>query len=236
MDVQEQQSHHEEVDPHVRGRWLSDLILGTQDGLVNTLGVVLGVAAASDSTKITFAAGLAAAIAEAVSMAAVAFTSSAARGELYRAERDRELRHIEETPLVEREEIRRLYEKKGFRGPLLERVVDTICERPDVWVEVMMAEEHGLAAVDRGASLRAGVIVGVSALVGAVLPVLPFLWLGRTAAAVVSLMVGGGGLFLLGAVQGRVTSRSSGRTGGKLMAIGLVSAVVGWVVGALAAR
>lgn len=239
MDPGEQLSHHEEVDPHVRGRWLSDLILGAQDGLVNTLGIVLGVAAASESAGITFAAGLAAAAAEAVSMAAVAFTTSAAMGELYRAEREREYRHITQTPLIEREEVRRLYEKKGFRDPLLERVVSTICENPDVWVEVMMAEEHGLVPIERRTSLRSAAIVGVASLAGALLPVLPFMpftHLGRGAAAVLALALGAGGLFLLGAVQGRVTNRGPARTGTTLMLIGLMSSAIGYGIGALAAR
>lgn len=237
MDRAEQHLHHDRVDPHVRGRWLSDLILGAQDGLVNTLGVVLGVAAASDSVRVTFAAGLAAGIAEAVSMGAVAFTSSSARGELYRAERAREYRHVDLTPLVEREEIRRIYQRKGFEGLLLERVVDTICANPDVWVDVMMAEEHELAAVDRRASLKAAaVVVGLSALLGSLLPVLPFGFLAQRAAIIGALTAGAGGLFALGAVEGKVTNRRSGRSGAALMLIGLASAIVGWVVGAVASR
>jgi VIT1/CCC1 family predicted Fe2+/Mn2+ transporter len=231
----EQRRHHDRVDPHFRGRWLSDLILGAQDGLVNTLGVVLGVAAASDSARITFAAGLAAAIAEAVSMGAVAYTSSAAMGELYRSEREREYRHITRAPTVEREEIRALYAKKGFEGDLLERVVETICANPDVWVEVMMAEEHGLTPVSRRSSLRAAAVVGFASLAGAVLPVLPFVRLARTPASMVSLALGAAGLFALGAIEGRVTTRRPARSGVSLMLIGLVSASVGYVVGALAA-
>lgn len=234
MNVVDQRNHHEHVDPHVHGRWLSDLILGAQDGLVNTLGVVLGVAAASGSARVTFAAGLAAGIAEAVSMAAVAFTSSAARGELYRAERAREYRHIERAPFVEREEIRRLYAQKGFRGDLLERVVETICANRDVWVEVMMAEEHALAPVDRAASLRAAVIVGGSALAGSLLPIVPFALLSRWQAVAMATSAGAVGLFALGVIEGRVTNRPPAKAGLTLTLIGLASALAGYAVGALA--
>ncbi len=55
---------------------LRDIILGGQDGLVNVLGVTLGVAAASGDTRIVLAGGLAATFAESFSMAAVAYTSS----------------------------------------------------------------------------------------------------------------------------------------------------------------
>jgi VIT1/CCC1 family predicted Fe2+/Mn2+ transporter len=59
--------------------WLHDLILGGQDGLVNTLGLALGAVAAGADTRLVVAAALAGAIAESVSMGAVAYTSEQAR-------------------------------------------------------------------------------------------------------------------------------------------------------------
>jgi predicted membrane protein (TIGR00267 family) len=227
----EQRIYHSTIDPHVRGRWLSDLLLGAQDGLVNTLGVVLGVAAAGASTRVTLAAGLAAGFAEALSMAAVAYTSSLARGELFRSEAAREYRHLETTPAIEREEIRQLYAAKGFSGELLDRVVSTICANKDVWVAVMMSEEHGLADVDRRASLRSGVIVGFASLVGAVLPVLPFAFLREKASIASALAIGALSLFALGAFKAKVTTSSTVRGGGVLALIGLASALAGYVVG-----
>ena len=232
LDPGAQREHHERVDPHVHGRWLSDVILGAQDGVVNTLGVVLGVAGASGSARITLAAGFAAALAESVSMAAVAYTSSAARGDLFRAERDRELRHTETTPAIEREEIRRIYTAKGFRGPLLDDVVDTICADRDVWVGVMMAEEHRLEAVDDAASRRSALIVGVASFVGAIIPVLPFAVLAKNAAILVAIVLGGVALYALGAMKAAFTAGSRRRSGLVLAVIGLASAAVGYLVGA----
>jgi VIT1/CCC1 family predicted Fe2+/Mn2+ transporter len=225
-----QRDHHERVDPHVRGRWLSDLVLGAQDGIVNTLGVVLGVAAAVPESRIVLASGVAAAAAESLSMAAVAYTSSRTRGELYRAERDREYRHIASTPDVERAEIRRLYERKGFRGAILDEIVETICANKDVWVGVMMAEEHELADVDRTAALRGAVVVGASSLAGSILPVLPFGWLGRAPAVAVSLAAGVALLFALGAFKARLTVGRPAKSGATLAAIGLAAAILGYAV------
>lgn len=227
-----EQHIHEHVDPHVRSRWLSDLVLGAQDGLVNTLGVVLGVAAASANAQVTLAAGLAAGFAESVSMAAVAYTTSMARGELFRSERSREYRHIEKTPGIERDEVRRLYAAKGFEGPLLDRVVDTICANKDVWVAVMMSEEHGLTAVERRSSLRSAAIVGVSSLAGALVPVLPFAVFAGGPAIGLSLGVGALALFGLGAFKSKVTATRKARGGLVLALIGMASAVVGYLVGA----
>jgi VIT1/CCC1 family predicted Fe2+/Mn2+ transporter len=235
--AEEQRRRHLEHDPHVHGRSLGDLVLGAQDGLVNTLGVVLGVAAASADARVVFAAGMAAGIAESLSMAAVGYTSSVARGDLFRSERAREYRHIDATPLVEREEVRAIYVRKGFEGELLERVVDTICANKDVWVAVMMAEEHELAPIDRRASVRSAAIVGVSALAGSVVPVLPFGVLGIGQGVAVALVLGTVLLFALGAYKATVTTSRRARSGVELALIGMASAVGGYVIGyALAPR
>jgi VIT1/CCC1 family predicted Fe2+/Mn2+ transporter len=166
-------------------------------------------------------------------MGAVGYTSSVARGELFRAERAREYRHVEATPAIEREEIRRLYAKKGFREPLLGRVVDTICESKDVWVAVMMAEEHELADVDRSTSLRSAAIVGAASLAGAVIPILPFSITSRWVATGIALVVSAAALFALGAFKARVTATRKARGGAVLAAIGLLSALAGYIVGSI---
>ncbi len=232
---EEQLRHHAERDPHVKLRWLADLVLGAQDGLVNTLGVVLGVAAASADARVVFAAGMAAGIAESLSMAAVGYTSSVAQGDLFRSERAREYRHVERTPEVERDEVRALYAQKGFEGELLERVVTTICANKDVWVALMMAEEHLLLPVDRRASVRAAAVIGSAALIGSVVPVVPFAVLGLRAGVVVALGLGAALLFGLGAFKATVTTGRRARSGFELALIGMASAAAGYVIGALLA-
>ena len=68
---------HTYLDPHQRSASiLSDIILGGQDGLVNVLGVILGIAAATSDPNLLLSAGLAASLAESISMKALAFTST----------------------------------------------------------------------------------------------------------------------------------------------------------------
>lgn len=87
-----------EVHNHNNNFNLKDIILGEQDGLVNVLGVILGVAAATYEIKIIIVAGLAATFAESISMAAVAYTSTKASLSYYLAEEEREKREIKEDP------------------------------------------------------------------------------------------------------------------------------------------
>src|SRR5579859_7806463 len=129
------------VERHSRSNSLRDVILGGQDGLVNILGIILGVIAGGGSTTVLLAAGFAAAITESISMGAVGYTSSIAQRDFVRAEQDREKLEIATEPEAERQEIRDIYAAKGFAGDLLNRVVETITAKRDVWLTTMMDEE-----------------------------------------------------------------------------------------------
>ncbi|HEX9097778.1 MAG TPA: VIT1/CCC1 transporter family protein, partial [Candidatus Dormibacteraeota bacterium] len=113
-------------EQHRRTNWLRDVILGGQDGLVNILGIILGVIAAGGSTSVLLVTGFAAAITESISMGAVGYTSTVSERDYYTAERAREAKEIDAVPGVERQEIREIYAGKGFKGELLEGVVETI--------------------------------------------------------------------------------------------------------------
>src|SRR5437764_4863535 len=112
-------------EQHRKTNWLRDVILGGQDGLVNILGIILGVIAGGGSNAVLLAAGFAAAITESISMGAVGYASAVAERDYYQAEQARESAEIDATPDAERQEIRDIYATKGFTGDLLERVVDT---------------------------------------------------------------------------------------------------------------
>src|SRR3989442_14133611 len=102
-------------EKHSTNNSLRDVILGGQDGLVNMLGIALGVVAAGGSTHVLIIAGLAAAITESISMGAVAYTSFGSDRDFYLAERYREQTEIEAQPADEREEIREIYAANAFK-------------------------------------------------------------------------------------------------------------------------
>jgi VIT1/CCC1 family predicted Fe2+/Mn2+ transporter len=231
---QAEHDHHFRIDPHRKGASaLSNIILGGQDGLVNVLGVILGVAAATNDTRIVMVAGLAATFAESVSMGAVAYTSTVADADYYESERQRERRHIEKAPMLERDEIRQIYAQKGFDGELLDRIVDKITADPDVWVAVMMSEEHQLAPINRRESVKAAFIVGASAIVGSLIPLAPFAVLPVGTSMWVSVAITALVLFAVGAYKARLTVGNPNRSGLEMAVIGTLSALVGYAVGVL---
>lgn len=228
-----EERHHNHVDPHKQASSLSDIILGGQDGIVNVLGVILGLAAATGDSWVTIVGGLAATFAESVSMGAVAYTSTLADADFYEAEREREYRHIQEVPNLERDEIRRIYLEKGFEGELLERIVDTITRDKDVWVAVMMAEEHQLTPVNRRTAIKSAFIVGLAAIVGSLIPIVPFFFLGINASMIIAVAITAVVLFIVGAYKARVMVGNPGKSGLEMALIGTISALVGYAVGAL---
>lgn len=227
-------SHAEDIrDPHRQASALSDIILGGQDGLVNVLGVILGVAAATSDHHIVLVAGLAATFAESVSMGAVAYTATMADADFYESEREREYRHIREMPYLERDEVRAIYSEKGFKKDLLENIVDTITANPDIWVAVMMAEEHRLTPVNRTHALRSGIVVGISAVVGSLIPLVPFVILPVSTSIWVSILVTALVLYIVGAYKARTTIGRPWKSGLEMAMIGTVSALVGYAIGLL---
>ncbi len=212
---------------------LSDVILGGQDGLVNVLGVILGVAAASSSTKIVLAAGLAATFAESISMAAVAYTSNLAARDFYLKQLEKEKMEIATIPEVEKEEIRHIYRQKGFEGQLLEEVVSVITSNEKVWLDTMMQEELNLAPIENARPFHAAFVVGLSAIVGSFVPLLPFFFLPISQGVILSLLVSAVVLFVLGAVKAKMTVGNWGKSGLEIAVIGIFSALVGYYIGYL---
>ncbi len=222
---------------HGRGGELSNLILGGQDGMVNVLGVILGLAAASPNPVIVLAGGLAATFAESISMGAVAYTSAQAERDFYHAEMAREKREIKDVPEIERDEVRTIFREFGLEGEALEQVTLAITANPDAWLKVMMAEELKLQPARQNA-LHSALVVGVSAIVGSLIPLVPFFLvpsgaLSRWTAIGISLGISALCLFGVGIYKAKMTVGRPGRSGLQMAVIGIVSALSGYLVGTL---
>lgn len=223
----------EHREAHRRTNWLRDVILGGQDGLVNILGIILGVIAGGGSRAVLLAAGFAAAITESISMGAVGYTSTVSERDYYEAERKREGEEIDQTPEDERREVREIFAARGFTGHLLDEVVDTITGDRDQWLQTMMEEELHLQPVDNAAIIRSSVVIFLATLVGHLIPLLPFVFLGRSAAMILAIVLSALALFGVG-VYSAVTLVGNWRTNGlKMVVIGLGAAGIGFVIGRL---
>jgi VIT1/CCC1 family predicted Fe2+/Mn2+ transporter len=214
-----------------KANWLRDVILGGQDGLVNILGIVLGVIAGGGTRTVLLAAGFAAAITESISMGAVGYTSRVADRDYYDAALQRERAEIASLPEAERDAVRAMYAAKGFSGGLLDEVVDTITANRDGWLTTVMDDELHLQPVRTDDALRSSVVITAATLVGHLIPLLPFLWLARTPAVVVAITLSALVLFGVGAYSAITLVGDWRRSGLKMIAIGLGAAAVGFAIG-----
>lgn len=218
-------------EPHKKGNRLSDIILGGQDGLVSILGLLLGLAAATKSTKIIIAGGLATIFAETLSMAAVAYTSKMADRDHYAAERKQEVKEVKEVPDIERREIVDIYAAKGFSGKLLNDIVDHITGDNELWIDTMMREELGLLPVVKHDVYTYTVTVGVSTFGGAFLPLIPFFFLSVHAALIAALILSVVVLAAVGAYKAKMTLGNPVKSAIQMVVIGMGAAIAGYLIG-----
>jgi len=216
---------------HQTVSWIRELILGGQDGLVNVLGIILGITAANGSHPVIVAASLAAAFAEAVSMGAVNYTSTVAELDRYNKEKETELWEIENRPDGEREEVRNIYAKKGFKDEELTKVVEVITKDKEVWANIMMEDELHFQEIKTDKLLKSSVLVGVSTILGSIVPVFPFFFLQPSLALPVGLGLSGIVLFSVGVYEAKTYVGSWWRSGLQMLLIGMGAAIVGFVIG-----
>lgn len=213
--------------------WLRDVILGGQDGLVNILGIILGVMAGGGSHAVLLSAGFAAAITESISMGAVGYTSTVADRDFYAAQRAVEEAAINSDKDMECEEIRKLYESKGFTGPLLDQVVETITANRDKWVGTILSEERHLEPVSNHDVKRSSVVITIATLVGHLIPLLPFVFLARSSALVLAIVLSASVLFGVGAYSAITRVGVWWKQGLRMIIIGLGAAGLGFLIGNL---
>jgi VIT1/CCC1 family predicted Fe2+/Mn2+ transporter len=220
-------------EQHARRNVLSDFILGSQDGLVNVLGIILGVSAATRNIKLVFVATLAALGAESISMAAVAYTSTNARRRLYQSEMQREQKEMHDVPERETKEVREVLTKWGYSGKDLEELVKRITANPKAWLEFMMSYELELAPVGAFEPQRSFLLVGGSTVAGSLIPLVPFFFVGGdiVAGAIVSVVVSGIALFFIGWYAAKTTIGSLWRSGTQMALIGLAAGLIGFLIG-----
>jgi vacuolar iron transporter family protein len=223
-------------EQHTRPGLLSDFILGSQDGMVNVLGILLGLSAATNDTRLIIIAALAALGAESVSMGAVAYTSTLARQRVYEAERQKEIAEMRDLPDMEREEVRTIFRNWGFAGDELEEMVRKIEAKPKAMLDLMMAFELNLATVSSTQPGVSALTVLASTVVGSAIPLVPFLVPGLPVLtqAVTATIISAIALFGIGWYEARITVGSFWRSGLRMLLIGMGAGLVGFLIGVVA--
>ncbi|MGH2913709.1 MAG: VIT1/CCC1 transporter family protein [Solirubrobacteraceae bacterium] len=204
------------------GGWISGVIYGANDGLAAVFGIVAGVSGATNGSSAVLTAGLAGAIASALSMATGAFLAERSEAEVAAANLDRERQEIATHPEEEMEELSLYYQLKGVDEATADQLAEQLSRNPDAMLRALATEEFGITATDGGNPAQAAIAAGISTGVGAIVPVIPFMITTGTvaiaAAAVVSLVAH----FLVGAAKSLVTLRSWWAAGLEMTLAGVI--------------
>jgi VIT1/CCC1 family predicted Fe2+/Mn2+ transporter len=222
--------HTEQHEGASRGAAVRNFVFGTSDGLVTVLAFVAGVSASLSTRRLVLMAGVAEMFAGAVSMGLGAFLGTRAERDWYERERQREELEVAKIPHLEKEELREIYRKKGLDGETLERVVDAFTANEKRWVDIMMSEELGLQPVD-SSPLSAGLVVGLSYVLAAAVPLVPYLFLVGVSALLASAAITGAALAGVGVAKARLTQRPALRAGVETLLTGLVGSAICWAIG-----
>ncbi len=220
---------------HVRaGGWIGQAIYGVNDGLGAAFGVVSGVAGATNAnSEFVLLSGLAAAIASALSMGSGAYLATKSEREVYEAELERERGEIEAHPEEEIEEMELFYQLKGFTPKEAKKLAGRLAKEPAQLLKTLAHEELGLSEQTFPNEWRSAISATISTAVGAVVPVIPFMFTSGLPALLISLVISTLAHFAVGASKVLVTGRSWVKSGTEMTLIGLGEAAVTYVLGLL---
>ncbi len=213
--------------------YVGDAVLGGIDGCVTTFAVVAGAVGGGFSSLVIVILGLANLLADGFSMAVGNFQGTKSSRDHVAHARRMEEQEIRDFPAGEREEIRQIYMRKGFKGELLESVVEVITEDQDVWVDTMLTEELGLQ-LDGPSPMKAATTTFFAFLVVGIVPLAPFLWMTQdlSRAFFLSSIFTGIAFFAVGIARGLAVDRRPLWTGFTTLLTGGAAALVAYGVGA----
>ena len=211
--------------------YLRDWVYGGIDGTVTTFAIMAGVVGASLSAGVVIILGVANLLADGFSMAAANYTGTKAEHDEYEQLRRMEERHVDLAPEGEREEVRQIFQAKGFKGEALETAVDVITARRERWIDTMMTEEHGMPTVIRS-PLKAAAMTFIAFVLCGAVPLLPYALM-LPSPVLPSVIMTGMTFFGIGSLRSYWSPTPWWRAGLETFAIGMGSAGVAYVVGSL---
>ena len=211
---------------------ISDAVLGGMDGCVTTFAVISSTVGAGLPSFVALIMGFANLLADGFSMAISSYESIKAEIEFVEGIRRTEEEHIDKVPEGEREEIRQIFQKKGFQGETLEEIIDTICQDRHLWIETMLTEEHGVQK-NSSSPWKSAVTTFVAFLCVGAMPLIPFLIpaLEMQQQFAISTALAGIMFFSIGAIKGLVFAKPAFVSGLRTLFTGGTAAGLAFLMG-----
>ena len=221
--------HHRDVT----GGAARAAVFGVSDGLVSNVGLILGVAGASASSGVVRVAGLAGLVAGAISMAAGEYNSMRVQTELLERELAIERRELRRNPHVETVELALIYQSRGMDPDRARELAEATMADPEQALQAHAREELGIDPDELGSPVQAAVSSFFSFGLGALVPLVPWLFGSGDAATVATVAVAVVCAAVVGAVVSRFTERNRLATVLRQIAFTAVPASVTYAIGSV---
>jgi vacuolar iron transporter family protein len=210
---------------------IREFVFGVQDGLISTVGLLAGIQGATESNAVVIITGLTAMFAGAISMAAGSYLSSSAEKEIF----DKELRDAEmlaeKEPYLAAEGLLKALNEEGLPREQGYNIVKLLLRQHEVFLRTFQEKVFGLGSAEINRPLQAALVMAVSFIVGALIPIMPYFVLKGTAALYLSITLSALTLFAVGVFKGRLAGKSELRSGVQFFAIAVSAALLGYLIG-----
>ena len=216
----------------VGGNAIRAAVLGGNDGLVSNFSLVMGIAGATAGQEGVLLAGLAGLLAGALSMALGEWISVKSSQELYQNQMQLEMDEIVTNPEGEKLELALIYIAKGIPEKQAYEMADEMMKDKDNAHQFLIKEELGINAEElKGSAVEAAVYSFILFSIGAIIPVLPFMFTNGMKAIIISVILSASGLFLIGAAITLFTGKNVWFSGFRQVIFGLMAAAVTFGIG-----
>jgi len=207
-------------------------VFGVNDGLLSNTSLIMGVAGAAASPQFVLTTGVAGLLAGALSMAAGEYVSMRSQREMFEYQIGLERDELHEYPEEEAEELALIYQARGMQLDEARRVARELVKNEANALDALAREELGLNPDDLGSPWGAAFFSFLAFSIGAVLPLLPFLFgLSLQRGVLVAAAIAGVALFGIGAALSLFTGRSALRGGLRILLIGIGAGTATWLIG-----
>ena len=202
MDVHD---HHQES--HLKSSdFLKDVVIGMSDGLTVPFALAAGLSGAVGSSAIIVIAGIAEIAAGSIAMGLGGYLAGKTEQDHYTSEVKREHHEVEHLRDREIEETKEFFANIGLSKEIQDKATEEIARDKDRWVDFMMKYELGLEKPDPKRATKSALNIGVSYIVGGIIPLSPYFFIPVSSEAlkysVVATLVC---LFIFGYFKSRIT-------------------------------
>ena len=225
--------HLDPPEMHRSGRvgWLRAAVLGSNDAIVSTASLMIGVAAASASKEAILVAGVAGLVAGSMSMAVGEYVSVSSQRDAEQADVRREKRELTTDPQAELEELATIYVKRGLEKKLATKVAEQLSAYDRLGAH--MRDELGIDQTALARPLQAAWISATSFAFFAVVPIVALLVASPTVRIPLIAAVSLVSLAALGAFGGYLGGASLGRASLRVTIGGALAMAVTALIGRL---